>query len=87
VVAINAIHLDDHPGFSYDELWWERSLRSVANVTPRDIREYLSLAARLQLQAPYECLPMEGANVGLRRIQAGDVNGSFVLVPDQLSGD
>src|SRR6185312_7541458 len=43
-VAINAIHLDGIPAFSYADLWWERSIRSVANFTRRDAREFLDLA-------------------------------------------
>ena len=39
-VAVNAIHLDRVPEFNYDDLWWERSIRSVANVTPSDVREF-----------------------------------------------
>lgn len=81
VVAINAIHLDEKPGFTYENLWWEKSLRSVANVTSRDIRDYLALAAELDLRAPYELLPLGEANEGLRRMEAGDVTGSFVLIP------
>ena len=45
-VVVNAIHLDGIPAFSYDDLWWERSIRSVANVTRRDAMEFLDLAAR-----------------------------------------
>ena len=50
-VAINAIHLDRIPQFDYGDLWWERSLRSVANFTREDARDFLALAAEIIGQA------------------------------------
>ena len=50
-VAINAIHLDGIPAFSYDLLWRERVLRSVANFTRDDAREFLALAAEIPIRA------------------------------------
>jgi propanol-preferring alcohol dehydrogenase len=47
VVAVNAIHLDRIPAFDYDRLWWERQIRSVANVTRQDVHEFLTLAAAM----------------------------------------
>ncbi len=82
VVAINAIHLDRVPELAYDDLWWERSLRSVANVTRTDVREFLALAAEIPVRTRTEVLPLESANTALRRLAAGDVGGSFVLAVD-----
>lgn len=79
IVAINAIHLDEIPAFNYDDLWWERSLRSVANVTHADVAEYIDLVAAADLHATHEELPLAEANKGLRRMAAGEVEGSFVL--------
>ena len=45
-VAVNAIHLDRMPAFPYDDLWWERGIRSVANFTRQDAREFLDLGGR-----------------------------------------
>ena len=78
-VAVNAIHLDRVPEFNYDDLWWERSIRSVANVTPSDVREFLALVGPAGVQTVYEELPLAQANTALRRLSAGDVSGSFVL--------
>lgn len=78
-VAINAIHLDRMPEFNYDDLWLERSLKSVANVTPQDAREFLALVGPAGLKTVHERLPLEEANSALRRLNAGDVAGSFVL--------
>jgi propanol-preferring alcohol dehydrogenase len=79
VVAINAIHLDELPAMPYDDLWWERSIRSVANVTRQDAREYLALAARINLTTDIETHPLEDANLALERLAAGQVAGTAVL--------
>jgi propanol-preferring alcohol dehydrogenase len=81
IVAVNAIHLDRVPQFNYDDLWWERSLRSVANVTPADVRDFLELVPRAGVATIHEELPLSQANAALARLDAGDVRGSLVLVP------
>jgi propanol-preferring alcohol dehydrogenase len=78
-VAINAIHLDRVPELSYRDLWWERSLRSVANSTRNDAREFLDLAARIPVRAEREVHPLVDANVALERLARGDVRGAAVL--------
>jgi propanol-preferring alcohol dehydrogenase len=78
-VAINAIHLDRVPELSYRDLWWERSLRSVANCTRNDAREFLDLAARIPVRAEREVHPLVDANVALQRLARGDVRGAAVL--------
>ena len=80
-VAVNAIHLDRIPQFSYDLLWWERCIRSVANVTRRDAREFIELAAAIPVRADVEVHSLEDGNVALRRISDGTVGGAAVLVP------
>ncbi len=78
-VAINAIHLDRIPQLDYDDLWWERSLRSVANVTRADVRDFLAIVARAGIRAQYETLPLAQAPHALERLEAGDIRGAFVL--------
>jgi propanol-preferring alcohol dehydrogenase len=78
-VAINAIHLDRVPELSYRDLWWERSLRSVANFTRNDAREFLDLAARIPVRTEREVHPLVDANVALERLARGDVRGAAVL--------
>jgi len=80
-VAINAIHLDGIPAFPYDDLWWERGLRSVANYTRRDAREFLDLAARIPVRTAVEVLPLEAGVDALRRLAEGTLEGTAVLVP------
>jgi propanol-preferring alcohol dehydrogenase len=82
VVAVNAIHLDRLPEMPYDDLWWERSIRSVANVTRQDVREFLDLAAAIPVRTRTEVLPLDQVGSALRRLAAGDVSGSFVLRVD-----
>ena len=58
VVAINAIHLDRIPQFDYDSLLWgERQIRSVANMTRADARDFLALAHSIGLQPESDGLP------------------------------
>jgi propanol-preferring alcohol dehydrogenase len=78
-VAVNAIHLDEIPAFSYDALWWERSIRSVANFTRADARAFLELAARIPVRTAIDVLPLADANVALERLEAGRVSGAAVL--------
>jgi propanol-preferring alcohol dehydrogenase len=78
-VAINAIHLDGIPAFAYPDLWWERSIRSVANFTRDDARDFLDLAARIPVRPEREVVPLADANVALERLARGEVRGAAVL--------
>lgn len=81
VVAINAIHLDRIPEFDYDDLWWERQLRSVANVTRADVAELIELAAAIPIRTHVEEFPLAGVNDALIALSAGDISGAAVLTP------
>jgi propanol-preferring alcohol dehydrogenase len=78
-LAINAIHLDRLPEMPYGDLWWERSIRSVANFTRSDAREFLALAASIPLRTEYETHPLGDANVALERLARGEIRGAVVL--------
>jgi propanol-preferring alcohol dehydrogenase len=78
-VAINAIHLDRIPEFDYGLLWWERSLRSVANVTRRDVTELLALAPAIPIVTQTDLYPLAHANEALRDLADGRVRGAAVL--------
>ena len=80
-VAVNAIHLDRVPQFDYGDLWWERSIRSVANVTRADARDYLALAAQIPIRTEWEQHALPDANRALQRIASGEVQGAAVIVP------
>ena len=82
VVAINAIHLDRIPQFDYDRLLWgERQLRSVANMTRTDARDFLALAAEIGLRPKVTVFPLEQANEALMAIKDDAVDGAAVIVP------
>jgi alcohol dehydrogenase, propanol-preferring len=81
VIAINAIHLDRIPQFSYDWLWWERELRSVANFTRQDAREFLALAAEIPIRTDIQTFPLREANSALQQLKRGDLSGTAVLLP------
>ncbi|MBE0610627.1 MAG: zinc-dependent alcohol dehydrogenase family protein [Dehalococcoidia bacterium] len=78
-VAINAIHLDRVPEFSYDLLWLERSIRSVANFTRTDAREFLGLAASIPIRTSVESFGLDEANLALERLANGQISGAAVL--------
>jgi propanol-preferring alcohol dehydrogenase len=82
VVAINAIHLDRIPQFDYDRLLWgERQLRSVANMTRADARDFLALAAQIHLKPKVTVFPLEQANEALIAVKNDAVDGAAVIVP------
>jgi len=82
VVAINAVHLDRIPEFDYDRLLWgERQLRSVANMTRSDARDFLDLAAKIHLQPKVTAFPLDQANEALAALKGDRVDGALVLVP------
>jgi propanol-preferring alcohol dehydrogenase len=78
-VAINAIHLDRVPEFPYEDLWYERRLQSVANVTRRDGRDLVALAAEIPIVTEREEHPLEDANLALQRVREGRAAGAAVL--------
>lgn len=79
-VAINAIHLDRIPEFPYEWLWWERSIRSVANFTRDDARRFLDLAASIGIDTITQTFPLQEGNDALLRLESGDLEGTAVLV-------
>lgn len=81
IVAVNAIHLDRVPELPYELLWWERQIRSVANVTRSDATEFLDLAAAVPVRTQHAERPLAEANSALADLAAGRVEGSAVLVP------
>ncbi len=82
VVAINAIHLDGMPAFDYDKLLWgERQVRSVANMTRDDARDFLELARQLRFQPAITTFSLNDANKALMAVKNEDAFGSIVIVP------
>ncbi len=82
VVAINAIHLDRMPDFDYDKLLWgERQIRSVANMTREDARDFLNLAAKINLRPMVTLFPLDQANEALDAIKRDAIDGAAVIIP------
>jgi alcohol dehydrogenase, propanol-preferring len=82
VVAVNAIHLDRMPEFDYDRLLWgERQIRSVANMTRVDAREFLTLSGEIKLKPKVTSFPLEKANEALQALKRDAVDGAAVIVP------
>jgi propanol-preferring alcohol dehydrogenase len=80
-VVCAGIHMSDIPGFPYRLLWSERVLRSVANLTRQDARDFLSLAADLPIRTHVTTYALESANQALDDLRAGRLSGAAVLVP------
>jgi propanol-preferring alcohol dehydrogenase len=74
--------MSDVPAFPYRILWEERVVRSVANLTRRDAREFLALAPRVPIRTYTRRLPLAQANEALATLRAGEVEGALVLVPE-----
>ncbi|MGD9863129.1 MAG: zinc-dependent alcohol dehydrogenase family protein [Pseudodonghicola sp.] len=80
-VVCGGIHMSDIPAFPYDDLWEEREIRSVANLTRRDGDEFFPLAAAAGVRTETVPYPLAEANAALDDLRAGRLQGAAVLVP------
>lgn len=80
-VVCAGIHMTDIPSFPYSKLWEERVIRSVANLTREDGREFLPLAHQLGIHPEVTVFPLAKANEALEALRAGSFSGSAVLTP------
>ncbi len=78
-VVCAGIHMSDIPSFPYEDLWGERVVRSVANLTRRDGEEFLQLAPRIPVRTQVQTYALEDANLALDDLRAGKVKGAAVL--------
>jgi alcohol dehydrogenase, propanol-preferring len=81
VVVCAGIHMSDIPSFPYRLLWEERTIRSVANLTRQDAREFLALAADIRLRTHVQAYALTDANLALSDLRSGRLSGAAVLVP------
>jgi alcohol dehydrogenase, propanol-preferring len=79
VVVCGGIHMSDIPSFPYVDLWQERAICSVANLTRRDGEEFLRIAPRVPVKTRVETFPLEEANTTLEKFRAGKLDGNAVL--------
>lgn len=82
-VVCAGIHMSPIPSFSYDLLWGERVVRSVANLTRKDGAEFFRLLETIPIRTVTEALPLDHANEALDRLRRGQLQGAAVLVPRQ----
>ncbi|HUB75917.1 MAG TPA: zinc-dependent alcohol dehydrogenase family protein [Solirubrobacteraceae bacterium] len=78
-VVCGGIHMSDIPSFPYVDLWRERSVRSVANLTRRDAEEFLALAPRVPVRTKVTTYALEQANEALADLRAGAFSGAAVI--------
>ena len=80
VVVCGGIHMTDIPSFPYVELWEERVITSVANLTRHDGDEFFETAPRVPIRTKTQTFPLEEANAALDRFRSGRLKGTAVLV-------
>ena len=81
VVVCGGIHMSDIPSFPYEILWEERVLRSVANLTRADAREFLAWRRRVPVKTSVTSMPLSQANEALARLRRSELTGAAVLIP------
>jgi len=80
-VVCGGIHMSDIPSFPYRDLWEERQIVSVANLTREDAREFLALAPQVGIKTTVTRYPLAQANAALADLRQGRLQGAAVLVP------
>jgi propanol-preferring alcohol dehydrogenase len=85
-VVCAGIHMSDIPAFPYADLWGERSIQSVANLTRADGLAFFEAAAALPVRAVTTIFPLDQANEAIASVRAGSLHGAAVLVPNLSSG-
>lgn len=80
-VICGGIHMSDIPSFPYADLWGERQIKSVANLTRRDGEDFLDLAQKAGVKAEVTPYKLEEANRALSDLRDGELQGAAVLVP------
>jgi alcohol dehydrogenase, propanol-preferring len=84
VVVCGGIHMSDIPSFPYVDLWNERAICSVANLTRRDGEEFLDIARRIPVRTKTETFSLEQANSAIEKFRAGDLDGTAVLLTSDI---
>jgi propanol-preferring alcohol dehydrogenase len=80
-VVCAGIHMSEIPAFPYEILWYERQLRSVANLTRRDGDEFMNVLAGHRVETVVKRYPLERANDALSDLREGRLSGAAVLEP------
>ncbi len=85
-VVCAGIHMSDIPSFAYEQLWHERTIRSVANLTRRDGEEFLALARQVPVKTSVTTYELTRAEEALSDLRAGAFTGTAVVVPSMRTG-
>lgn len=80
-LVLGGIHMSTIPAMSYDLLWGERVIRSVANLTRQDGIDFMQLVSSVHLDIAVEPMALVDANEALGRLRQGRLTGAAVLVP------
>jgi propanol-preferring alcohol dehydrogenase len=80
VVVCGGIHMSDIPSFPYRNLWEERVVRSVANLTRQDGEELLRSAPQVPVKVETQLFPLAQVNEALERLRNGQIEGAAVLI-------
>jgi len=80
-VVCGGIHMSDIPSFPYRDLWEERQIVSVANLTRNDSHEFLAIAPQAGVKTTVRRYPLAEANAALADLRQGRLEGAAVLIP------
>ncbi len=80
-VVCAGIHMSDIPAFPYADLWQERQIMSVANLTREDGESFFAAIENIPLRIITQAFPLAEANVALERLRSGKISGAAVLIP------
>ena len=78
-LAINAIYMSPIPELPYSKIYYERTLRSVANSTRQDGIDLLRVAAEVPVKTEIEVFDLSEANLALQKLKRSEIQGAGVL--------
>lgn len=81
-VICGGIHMSEIPAFSYDLLWGERTIKTVANLTRQDGLDFIAILKEIPVKTQITLFKLEQANEALDKLRKGEINGAAVLVMD-----
>lgn len=80
IVVCAGIHMSDIPSFPYADLWGERSIKSVANLTRLDGEQFMALAPKIPIETEVHPYPLAKVNDALADLREGRFDGAAVIV-------
>ena len=86
IVVCGGIHMSDIPRFSYNLLWGERQICSVANLTRKDATDFMTMAPKVPVRSHFETFELSETNEALQRLRNGQLRGAAVLVMPSTKG-